>query len=162
MSTKKMQRKSKKMRTLRRTYKKGGCGSCNSSRSFLIGGSSASLDQVINHNPAVIPYNQNQGSSMDPSDSSNMVSVRMQPNIISGGKKLYKKLKKKKGNTRKLKKLRGGSADPSTINAISSFGTTYGLSSVYTTLAGSQTVDPSITNQPIGNASYGTHNKALI
>jgi hypothetical protein len=160
MANKRTQRKyNKKSKQSRRNYKKGGCGSCNSTKSFLTGGSAASLDQAINHNPVVIPYNQSQGSSMDPNDPSNMVSVRMQPNIISGGKKKSKQSRRK---VKKLRKLRGGNADPSAANAISSFGNTMALPSVYTTLIGTQTVDPSITSQPIGNASYGSHNPALV
>lgn len=158
MPSKKSQRKQKKSKTLRRRYKKGGCGSCNSSppSPFITGGSSSSLDQAINHNPTVIPYNQSHGSVIDPNDPSNMVSVRMQPNIISGGKKKSKKTKTKR------RKLRGGNADPSAANAISSFGNTTGLSSAYSILTGSPGDNSSITNQPIGDSYFGPHNPALI
>jgi len=190
MPSKKSQRKQKKSKNLRRTYKKGGCGSCRSSEPspFLMGGSSGSLDQAINQNPAVIPYNQSYGSAMDPNDPSNMVSVRMQPNMITGGsrslpqKRVSSSRKRStpikhvrtsnkisthipfKGGkkNKKSRKLKGGNADPSAANAISSFGNTTGLSSAFNILTGNPSVNPSVTSQPIGNAPFGPHNPALV
>ena len=157
MPSKKSQRKQKKSKTLRRRYKKGGCGSCKTSEPspFLMGGSSSSLDQAINQNSAVIPYNQAPGTAMDPINPSNIVDVRMQPNMISGGKKRSKKTKTKR------RKLRGGNADPSAANAISSFGNTTGLSSTYNILAGVSGINPSVTSQPI-SSHFGPHNPALV
>lgn len=188
MPSKKSQRKQKKTKTLRRRYKKGGCGSCKSSEPspFLTGGS---LNHTINQNPVVIPYNQSHGSSMDPNDPSNMVSVRMQPNMITGGSRSlsqHRVLSNKKRSTpikiirksnkisnhnpfkggkkqkRKTYKLKGGNADPSAANAISSFGNTTGLSSTYNILTGSQSVNSSVTSQPIGDSPFGPHNPALV
>jgi hypothetical protein len=152
MPSKKSQRKHKRSKTVRRRYKKGGCGSCNSTRTFLTGGSS--LDLAINQNPSVIPYNNATGSQIDPRDSSTMIDSRMQPNMISGGKKKFKS---------RRRKLKGGNAvDPSAANAISSFGNTTGLSSAYNIITASQGVDPSVTNQPIGTSPFGPHNPALV
>lgn len=157
MPSKKSQKKHKKsIRKSKRNYKKGGCGTCNSSSSspFLKGGSS--LDLAINKNPSVIPFNQSTGSQIDPRDSSTMIDSRMQPNMITGGKK-------RRTRRRKLRKLRGGNAaDPSAANAISSFGNTTGLSSAYSVITGTIGVDPSVTNQPIGTTPFGPHNPALV
>ena len=165
MSSKNTQRKknkNKKSQMKRQIYKKGGCGSCKADPSpFLTGGSS--IDLAINQNPAVIPFNQSQGSSMDPNDSSQIVSARMQPNMISGGKKKNNKNSGKKRKTIKKRKIRGGNiADPSAANAVSSFGNTTGLASAYNLMTGNQSVNPSVTNQPIGNTPFGEHNPALI
>ena len=67
-----------------KSVKKGGCG-CQKSHDDLILKGGASFDV---NNPSVIPFNNYNG---DPSDPSQIMSVRMQPNMnssfLSGGKK---------------------------------------------------------------------------
>ena len=67
------------------------------------------------------PYAPITGGIYDPSDPSNVVSVRMQPNL-SGGKRRRK-------CTKRTRKIRGGAdpiTEPQTSNAIYSFLTTQG------------------------------------
>lgn len=135
---KKTQKRNRKSRMSR---KRGGCATCNRS-SLLLGGNSAGLNYAINENPAVIPYNQASGTSVDPNDPSSMTDTRMQPNIITGGRR------------RRRRVLKGGSVDPAAANAISSFGTTTGLSTISNILMGNPTVDPSPLSQPLLQNPY--------
>jgi len=122
--------------------KRGGCSTCNSKPSLLLGGNSTGLNHAINENPAVIPYNQASGTSVDPNDPSSMTDTRMQPNIITGGKR------------RRRRMIKGGSVDPAAANAISSFGTTTGLPAITNILMGNPTVDPSPLSQPVMQNPY--------
>ena len=122
-----------------KSVKKGGCG-CQKSHDDLILKGGASFD--IN-NPSVIPFNNYNG---DPSDPSQIISVRMQPNMntsfLSGGKKRktlkkYKKSKKskksktvRKSKKRIIRRMKKGGADPvlssQNANITSSFNTVLG------------------------------------
>lgn len=148
MPSKKSYRNKSKRSNRRRI--KGGNESCP----FIKGGSS--LNQAINENSAVIPHNQSIGTSSDPYDSNNLLSTRMLPNI-KGGKRRRTMSKRKTTSKRRYKhsktnkKLRGGNPDPSAANAISSFGTTTGLSHMYNVLSGTSSVDSNPLNQPANN-----------
>ena len=161
---------------------RGGCGCNNNSDKsiFLKGGSS--LDVAINQNSSVIPYNNSVGTvGGDPNDPSNIVDVRMQPNMNSptgttiyggknkkskGKKTIKRKVGKKSKNNKRRKthrKIKGGTqANPITPNAIQSFGSLSGLGNTYNILSGNSTVDSSPLVQPIGTSPYGPHNPALV
>ena len=128
----------KRNRKTRMSRKRG--GNCKSS--LILGGNSNSLNHTINQNPAVIPYNQASGTQMDPNDPSSMTDTRMQPNILTGGKRCKRRV------------LKGGSADPSAANAISSFGSTTGLPTMYNIISGNPTVDSSPLAQPLLSNPY--------
>jgi len=90
------------------TRKSGGCG-CQSQNKILGGGalSPASFTNTNfdTNNTHIIPYNTSVGlKNIDPSDASNVVSTRMQPNM-TGGKNKRKSLKSRKvSKSRKIKK----------------------------------------------------------
>jgi len=115
--------------------KKGGCG-CQSANNDLLLKGGASFDV---NNPSIIPLNNYNG---DPSDPSQVMSVRMQPNMnssfLSGGKKRKTKKSKKVKKSKKSKqskhikkrhtmRLKKGGADPvlsaQNANVVSSFNT---------------------------------------
>ena len=90
------------------THKSGGCG-CQSQNKILGGalGLTPSFTNFDTNNKYIIPYNTSVGlKNIDPSDASNVVSTRMQPNI-TGGKNKRKSLKSRKvSKSRKIKKTR--------------------------------------------------------
>jgi hypothetical protein len=112
--------------------KKGGCGCQNS----IKGGASFDVN-----NPSVNPINN---YNADPSDPSQLMSVRIQPNMnvpfLSGGKKrttkrskrskTSKKSKHRKTIKRRTMRLKKGGADPilssQNANIVSSFNSTLG------------------------------------
>jgi len=115
-----------------KSVKKGGCG-CQNSKDELILKGGASFDV---NNPSVIPFNNYNG---DPSDPSQVMSVRMQPNMnssfLSGGKKKKSKKSKKSKTVRKskrrtMRRMKKGGADPvlssQNANIASSFNTVLG------------------------------------
>ena len=118
------------MTKLKIAKKKGGCG-CQSS---IKGGTSFNVN-----NPSVNPFNN---YNTDPSDPSQVISVRIQPNMnssfLSGGKKRKTKRlntlnkSKKSKNTKKRRRIhmKKGGADPvlysQNANVTSSFNTVLG------------------------------------
>lgn len=93
-------RKSKKSRQNKnRSIKKG--GSCGCQQRTMLGGNASNIDE---NNQYIIPLNKHID---DPSDSSNIMSVRMQPNMssttVTGGKK-------SKSKSKSLNRKTGGSS----------------------------------------------------
>jgi hypothetical protein len=133
-----------------KSVKKGGCG-CQNPKPDLILKGGAGFDV---NNPSVIPFNNYNG---DPSDPSQVMSVRMQPNMnssfLSGGKKrkmkkskTSKKSKKsktvRKSKRRTMRRMKKGGADPvlSSQNA--------NITSSFNTVLGAQTSANIITGTP--------------
>jgi len=133
--------------------KKGGCGCQNS----IKGGASFDVN-----NPSVIPLNN---YNADPSDPSQVISVRIQPNInssfLSGGKKRKTKRLKKSKKSKKSKNIKKrrtihmkkGGADlvlsSQNANVISSFNTALGARTSANILTG--------TNDQIINSGMKTN-----
>jgi len=134
---------------------KGGCG-CNNS---IKGGSSFDVN-----NPSVNPLNN---YNADPLDPSQVISVRIQPNMnssfLSGGKKSKTKKSKKSKKAKKsnksktmkryIRRLKKGGADPvissQNANIVSSFNTTVGAQTSANIITG--------TNDEIMNSGMKTN-----
>lgn len=95
---------SKTRRTLKKL--KGGCG-CQSQNKISGGGNNLPAPSFTNfdtYNKYIIPYNTSVGlPGGDPIDASNIVSTRMQPNMV-GGKSKCKGKRQSKKNKKSMKK----------------------------------------------------------
>ena len=138
----------KKIRKHKKSTKRGGCG-CDNNKSFFSGGSNAlgaspGLDQL----PIRSYYDYNMHGGNDPSSPHQIISTRIEPNIISGGRR--RKL------SRRQKKLMkgGGFLDGWSIlgnDPISNFATFPGAFNSDALLRGNFGANPNPSVQPITN-----------
>jgi hypothetical protein len=161
---------SRNRRRQRRSLKKGGgCGCDNNNKSFFSGGSnqlgpSPGLDQL----PIRSYYDLNTYDN-DPNDPSNVMSVRTQPNMVSGGRRRrHKSRSKTTGRSR-----RGGSASVikggglldswSLIGSdpISNFGTAPGSFNSNELLRGNFGANPNPSIQPV-TQMFNANNGQLV
>jgi len=157
---------SRNRRRQRQSLKKGGCG-CDNDKSIFSGGSnqlgpSPGLDQL----PIRSYYDLNTYGGSDPTAPNNVMSVRTQPNMVSGGgKRRRSKSVRRSRRQRKTNVMKGGGLFDSWsllgTDPISNFGNTTGPFNSDELLRGNFGPNPNPSVQPI-TQMFNKNNPQLV